>query len=82
MEYWIAGVAAWGVCGFMVYGLTLGHFQNKFLLIADDNRRIDHRFALDMAMMGPLGLLSVGVFILLTSYHGFMWRLPPRRDGT
>lgn len=78
MEYWTGGVAIWGLCGFLAYGLTLAYFQREFPLIASDYRRSDVRFASVMAVAGPLGLAAATICVLITSHHGFMWRLPPR----
>lgn len=77
MTYWYWIALGWAVCGFLAYGRTLAHFQRAYPLIADTNRGVDYQFALWQVPWGPISLLVV----FFTYRHGFMWRLPPRKDG-
>ena len=70
-------IVGWALCGFLAYGLTLAHYQRKYILIANESRDTDRRFALATAFFGPISLF---VSILMYRKHGFMWRLPPRRE--
>ena len=77
-QYWLAiGLVIWAVCGFLAYGMDLAHFQKKWPSLADEDRDRDRRRALFTALCGPLGLVAS----LIHCRHGFMWRLPPRKEG-
>jgi hypothetical protein len=70
-------VVLWYACGMLAYGITYAFFQREFPRIADENRQIDRRIALLMAVCGPLGLIMVsfsGAFKHGRLKHGFKWR--------
>ena len=74
-QYWLA--IGWVACGFLAYGHTLAHFQRKWPSCADGDRAADIYKACLMGAFGPIGLLVS----ILHGRHGFMWRLPPRKEG-
>ena len=77
MEYWLIGIAIWIACGFLAYGRWLAHFQRGWPTLADRHRNEDCRRAFMVALGGPCGLIGT----LIACRHGFMWCLPPRKDG-
>lgn len=68
----IVVIALWAICGFLAYGRTFADFQRTFLLIAQERRSQHKRYALTIALGGPIGLLAS----LIMGRHGFMWRAP------
>ncbi len=78
MEYWLAGAVVWVMCGFLSYGMVLAYFQRRWPTLADEERDKDRRFALLCALTGPINLM---VCIITYRGYGFMWRLPPRKEG-
>lgn len=73
--YWLA--LGWAVCGFLAYGRWLAHSQKAWPSRANIDRNRDRKGALVVALWGPFGFIVA----LAMSHHGFMWRLPPRKDG-
>ncbi len=78
MTYWPWIALGWAVCGFLAYGSTLAQDQLEYPLIAEKERARDVRFACLTGLFGPISL----IVCLMCDRHGFMWRLPPRKDGT
>ena len=74
-QYWLA--IGWAVCGFLAYGRTLAHFQRNWPSLADGDREADVGRACVVATCGVAGL----VVSIVGGHHGFMWRLPPRKEG-
>lgn len=71
--------AFWALCGFLAYGLTYAFFQNKWPAIAKMTEAEDFKFALVMAITGPVGFIATTICIAFdyTKYrrfYGFQWK--------
>jgi ABC-type transporter Mla maintaining outer membrane lipid asymmetry permease subunit MlaE len=69
----IALAVGWVVCGVMAYGITFGHFQNRWPELAEKERDIDIARAKSIAVTGPIGLV-VSFFASGCCHWGFKWR--------
>lgn len=49
---------AWLAAGVLHYGLIVGHFQNKFPDLAEENRTFDRSFATVAIIGGPVSLVA------------------------
>ena len=71
MTYWYWVALGWAVCGFLAYGRFLAQVHNT------RSHPLDRAVAFSLSVWGPISLLAT----LSLCRHGFMWRLPPRKDG-
>jgi len=62
----------WIYCGYLTYGYTLAHFQREFELISEKHRVDDCRFALFVAVSGPVGLFVN--WITNSMQHGRLYK--------
>lgn len=68
----VLGVLGWIACSVLTYGGEFAYFQREFSLIAGKNYDKDRRFALRMALFGPIGLLVV--FVNTFFKHGLKFK--------
>ena len=61
----------WVVCGFLAYGLILGHFTHEFPYMNNA------RYAMLVGCTGPFGLLVMIMFNLIDCNGTFYWRVKP-----
>lgn len=57
--WWVIGALVWAMFGVLAYGLTIGYFQWKpeWIYAAQKNRQEHRRVAVNMATLGPVGLM-------------------------
>jgi hypothetical protein len=64
-------ICGYYLCSWLAYGLTFAYFQRKWPNIAFICRKSDHRFAMHIAIFGPIGLI---VTIMCGGImHGVLW---------
>lgn len=66
-------ILLWLICAPIAYGATLGYFQRKYQIIAEETYWSDVWMAAVMAVMGPMGLF-VAYVCSGRFERGFMWR--------
>lgn len=78
MTWIIIGLAlGWAACGFIAYGIVFAYLQLEYRGIAREQYRSDRKFALFVAMIGPIGLFAVCVVCNCGLKHGLRWRSLP-----
>ena len=60
----------WILCGFIHYGLAVGHNQIEYPIIAEDDKIRDRVFAGFSALFGPIALLTT-----IIVFHPYHWKL-------
>ena len=60
----------WILCGFIHYGLFVGHNQIEYPTDAEDDKIRDRVFAGVSALFGPIALLTT-----ITVLHPYHWKL-------
>lgn len=63
----------YSICGVLAYGITYGHFQNKWPRLAALERTSDRFLAIVVGLIGPIGLL-VALMQSNMGRYGMKWR--------
>lgn len=60
-------LVGWIICGILNYGLTVGHYQTKFKLIAEYHVVGDRIFGVFTGLFGPIGLIAFFIGRVISS---------------
>lgn len=69
MEYWILGIALWGICGYISYDIGLNGLQQNIANSPELKLKMlpNHKnFVLKRSFLGPLNLIVV---LMIFGWH-------------